>query len=173
MSAPALAATPPAARFSAVRRWFEVNLAVVLLGAFFLPWHVVHHTSALEGLFRQEPPPPTHDVGEPFVCSGFSHNQREPWIPLLLGVLVVVSVLSRSRPAMAYSAMKVGACLGIVALLSSQLLQHLFDRQEPRPAEYVFLLGLLLMLLVGIGRITARMYAVVRERRRLRQNAAA
>lgn len=156
---------PDPPRFARYLRWFEVSLSVLLVVAFFLPWHVVHHTNALEGLFRREPPPPVHDVGEPFVCTGFAHNGGAPWIPLLLGVVIVASVLSRGRWMVACAAIRLCACLCIVALLSSYLLSHLFDRQEPRAGEYVFLLGLLLCVVVAVVRIGVGALSAYRRRR--------
>lgn len=144
-------------------RWFEVGLSALVLAAFFLPWHVVHHTNALEGLFRREPPPPVHDVGEPFVCTGFSHNGQAPWIPIVLGLLLVASVLSRGKAVVACSALKVGMCVCVVALLSSRLLAHLFERQQPQVGEYVFLAGLLLTVVVAVVRIGAGALAAYRR----------
>ncbi len=145
-------------------RWFEVALSVLAGAAFFVPWHVVHHTNALEGLFRPEPPPPVHDVGEPFRCSGFSHHQGEPWIPMLLGVMVVASVLASGRATAVCSAIKVAAAIGIAWLLSLRLLAHLFDRVEPRAGEYVFLLALALVVLAALGRMGAMLVARYRRR---------
>jgi hypothetical protein len=156
---------------SGLRRWLEVNLAAVAAGAFFLPWHTVHKTNALEGFSLFGPastaqPPPVHDTGEWFTCTGFSHYDSAV-LPLLLGALVVVCVVARDRPALPWSPLKVALGVAIAAYtVYAKLLAHMFDRVETHPPEPLFAAAVVALILVAFGRTVAGIVAFFRGRRR-------
>lgn len=130
-------------------------LAVGLV-AYFLDWHVVHRTNALEGLSfygHADIPPPLHDTGVAWTCTGFSHYQSSFILTALLAVWLSLALLMRPRSGVLVLLVQVA--LGAVTLayaFTAQLLAHWFERVETRLAEPLFFLTLLAALVLTLLR---------------------
>ena len=133
----------------------RVALAAVAAGAYFLPWHVVHQTSAGEGLgclFAADchpgPSGPVHDTGESLVCTGYSHHHGSVVVPLLAVALAGVALagLRRSRLSVTLllEGLGLGLCAGVLCGLF-EILVHMFERVEPLWGERVFNVAFLLL----------------------------
>jgi len=148
--------------------WGVGCLLLVSLVAYFLDWHVVHRTNALEGFSLFGPstaPLPLHDTGAAWTCSGFSHYRGSFILPTLLVGSLVFTLLTRNKQNLLLFVSQVA--LGAATLgyaVSSQLLVHMFERVETLPAEPVFFLTLLSTLLVGLARVGHRCFVLLRTR---------
>lgn len=143
----------------AYRAWVVPALLMIALASYFLDWHIVHRTNALEGFSLFGPGsaviPPVHDTGDAWICTGFSHYQNSLVIPLALGASLLFSLLTRARAGLLLSAGQAGATAAtLFYAVDAQLLKHLFQRVEtlaPEPTFFAALLTLLLGSLVNMG----------------------
>lgn len=138
-------------------QWGAGLLLASSLLTYFLDWHVVHRTNALEGfsLFGHAgKPPPLHDTGVAWTCSGFSHYERSFVLPALLVAWLSYSVLTRRRAGVLVRVVElVLGCATLAYAVTSQLLTHLFNRVETLWPEIAFFLTLLAALLLALIRI--------------------
>jgi hypothetical protein len=179
------AATPPpffqAHAVGAQRRiqiWIaggRALLALLAAGAYFLAWHVVHKTSAGEGLgclFNPDchpgPSEPVHDTGESFVCTGYLHHHGSVVVPLLAVALAAVALLGLRRVKLGWTLLLevagLGLCGGIVYGLF-EIFEHMFDRIELLWGEKLFNVALLLIVLSYVLGPAAQCLLVARGRR--------
>jgi hypothetical protein len=150
-------------------------VAIVVAGAYFLAWHVVHKTNAGEGigcLFSPDchpgPSQPIHDTGESFVCTGDLHYHGSVLVPVLAFALAAVALsgLRRSKLALTllFEVVGLGLCAGVVYALF-EIFTHMFDRIEPLWGEKVFNVGLLLLVLSYVLGPAVQCLLVARSRR--------
>jgi hypothetical protein len=150
-------------------------LALLTAGAYFLSWHVVHATSAGEGiacLFSPDchpgPSEPAHDTGASFVCTGYSHHHGAVVVPLLAVALAAVALLGLRRSRLSLTLLLevagLGLCGGIVYGLF-EMFEHMFDRIEPLWGERLFNVGLLLLVLSYVLGPAAHCLLIARGRR--------
>ncbi|MEP7126788.1 MAG: hypothetical protein ABJE95_38010, partial [Byssovorax sp.] len=153
----------------------RAGVALVAAGAYFLDWHVVHATSAGEGLgclFSPDchpgPSEPVHDTGQSFVCTGYLHYHGSVVVPLLAVALAGVALvgLRRSRLSLAllFEAVGLGLCGGMVYGLF-EIFTHMFDRIEPLRGEKLFNVALLVLVLSYVLGPAAQCLLVARSRR--------
>jgi hypothetical protein len=99
-------------------------------------------------------PPPLHDIGVAWTCSGFSHYQGSFVLPALLVAWLSYSVLTRRRAGVLVRVVELLlACATLAYAVTSQLLAHLFNRVETLWPETAFFLALLAALLLALLRI--------------------
>ena len=136
--------------------WGTALLLAVALVTYFLDWHIVHRTSSLEGFSLtgpSSPAPPLHDTGVHWTCTGFSHYRGSFVIPALLAALLLFTLLTRHKQGLLVLAIQGAVAAGAVAYaISSQLLEHLFERVETLLPERLFFLALLLCVLAALLR---------------------
>ena len=159
-------------RLSKLRRicaeWGTALLLAVALVMYFLDWHVVHKTNALEGFSLtgpSAPAPPLHDTGVRWTCTGFSHYRGSFVIPALLVALLLLALLTRKKPGLLVFAIQGAAAVATVTYaISSQLLEHMFDRVETLLPETLFFLALLGCVLAALLRAAQRCCVLLRRK---------
>jgi hypothetical protein len=150
-------------------------LAVVVAGTYFLAWHVVHRTSAGDGIgcmFSPDchpgPSEPIHDTGESFVCTGYAHYHGSVVVPLLAVALIGVALVGLRRSRLWATLLLEGAglalCGGMLFGLF-EILAHLFDRVETLSGERVFNVSYCLLVLSFVLGPAVQCLMVARSRR--------
>lgn len=150
-------------------------LAVVVAGAYFLGWHVVHKTNAGDGIgciFSADchpgPSGPIHDTGESFVCTGYMHYHESVIVPLLAAALAAVALAGIRRWKLSFVLLfevaGLGICGGVVYAMF-EILTHMFDRLEPLRGETVFNVAFMLLVLSYVLGPAVQCLLVARGRR--------
>lgn len=150
-------------------------LALLAAGAYFLAWHVVHVTSAGDGLgclFSADchpgPSEPVHDTGASFVCTGYQHYHGSVVVPVLAVALSAAALLGLRRLRLSLTLLLEVAGLGLCGAMVYGLFidfEHLFDRLEPLRGEKLFNVALLLLVLSYVLGPAVQCLLIARGRR--------
>lgn len=162
-------------RVSAVASATSVLLACALLVTYFLDWHVVRRTDALDlrpllcAMTPDCAPLATGGSGAsavPAVCTGWSHADSPLGLVALVAMLAVALSGARSD-ALAVHALRLasGLCAAAVTFHDA-FLAHFLDRVERLPAEHAFGWMLMAWCAGAALRLAFAVVARVRQRRR-------
>lgn len=167
-------------RLSSAAKALAVALAVGLRVAYFLDWHVVHRSSALDlrPLFcAMTPDCVPHVAGsgaDPDIiatCTGWSHAGSPLGLVALVAMLAVALVGAQSD-ALAVHVLRLALGLGAVAVtFHDAFLAHFLDRVERLPAEHAFGGMLVAWCASAVIRLAFALVARVRQRRRVASSA--
>ena len=126
----------------------RIVCAVVMVVSLFLPWHVVHQTTAMDlsGFFcamtpdcHPGPPEPVHDTGVTRTCTGLTHSGGAILgFALALGVLSAVPLVRRRLFVSVACTVVSGLLAVLLAAQATMDMTHLFDRVEVLIGQRVF-----------------------------------